>query len=245
MTAPLSWPGLDGRVAVVAGGAGAIGRAIVRTLAASGARVASVDRIGVPDLAAAEQITADLSIEGEVIGAMRRVRDAVGPVAVLVFAAGRTGTGPLATLRLEDWTSVLNDNLTSAFVLCREAYPSLRETSGNVVLIGSIRGHEGGATTSGPAYAAAKAGIANLGRYLAKEWAADGIRANVVVPGAVDTPMLRRLDDERLEMHRAGIPLRKFATPEEIAATVGFLASAHAASISGALINVSNGEWFG
>lgn len=245
MTDPSAWPGLEGRVVLVVGGAGGIGRAIVSTLSASGARVAALDRSDEAHPAAAESVAVDLGIERDVKAAVARVREQVGPIGVLVFAAGRTGAGPLAGLSLADWDAVLRDNLTCAFLLCREVYPDLKDLGGNVVLIGSIRGHEGGATTSGPAYAAAKAGIANLGRYLAKEWAPDRIRANVVVPGAVDTPMLRRLDDGRLKALRANVPLQKFATPDEVAAAVAFLASTHAASITGALVNVSNGEWIG
>jgi NAD(P)-dependent dehydrogenase (short-subunit alcohol dehydrogenase family) len=106
----------------------------------------------------------------------------------------------------------------------------------------SPNGVHGGTVLSGPAYAAAKAGVLNLTRYLAKEWAADGVRVNCVVPGTVDTPMLKRLDEAELKAIVNSIPLGRLTTPQDVASACAFLCSDHTRSMTGAVMNVSGGR---
>jgi NAD(P)-dependent dehydrogenase (short-subunit alcohol dehydrogenase family) len=110
-----------------------------------------------------------------------------------------------------------------------------------MVLMSSSNAVNGGSAVSGAAYAVAKAGLLNLSRYLAKEWAPDLIRVNCIAPGPVATPMLDRLDAAAHAALIAAIPLKRYAEAAEIAAVTGFLCSAHAASMTGAVINVSGG----
>ena len=136
---------------------------------------------------------------------------------------------------------MLDANLTSAFLLARACHRHLRRPGGTLVLLSSTNGRNGGGPLSGAAYAAAKAGILNLSRYLAKEWAAEGLRVNCVAPGPVDTPMLERLSAPQHQQLMAALPLGRYAQPDEVAGAIAFLCSSYAASITGACINVSGG----
>lgn len=245
MTKFEKWPGIAGRIAIVVGGGGGIGAAIVKTLAASGAKVAVVDPSAGDVAEARVRIRSKIQNDDAAREIVREVVGALGPVGIVVFAAGRVGTGPAVSTTYSEWSEVLHDNLTAAHLICSAAYPSLKEIGGNIVLLGSIRGLDAGASTSGPAYAASKAGILGLGRYLAREWAPDGIRVNVVMPGAVDTPMLQRLTPAQHERLKGRIPLGKYASSGEIASAVAFLASEYGGSMTGSYMNISNGEWIG
>ena len=239
------WPGISGRTAIVVGGGGGIGAAIVGTLAKSGATVAVVDPSSGDVAEAHIRIRSRIQNDEAAREIVQQVVGQLGPVGIVVFAAGRVGTGPAVSTTYAEWSEVIHDNLTAAHLICSAAYPGLKATRGNVVLLGSIRGLDGGASTSGPAYAAAKAGILGLGRYLAREWAPDRIRVNVVMPGAVDTPMLQRLTPEQHERLKGRIPLGQYASSEEIASAVAFLASEYGGSMTGSYMNISNGEWIG
>ena len=110
-----------------------------------------------------------------------------------------------------------------------------------MVLLGSSNGISGGSALSGAAYAVAKAGVHNLTRYLAKEWAADGIRVNALAPGPIDTAMVARLDGATRSVLRRDVPLGRFGTADEVAAHVLFLCSRHAAWQTGTVTNLSGG----
>jgi 3-oxoacyl-[acyl-carrier protein] reductase len=235
-----------GRVAFVAGAAGGIGMACVEAFRDAGAQIAAMSR----NKARLEEINADngsLALVGD-CGREDDVRQAIaeaqtrfGRIDYLVNAAGVVGAGALAATSLTDWQDVMDANLTSCFLLCREAHAALKASQGTVVLMSSTNGINGGTRLSGAAYAVAKAGIINLTRYLAKEWAADGIRVNCVAPGPVETPMIERLSDDEHAALKQLIPLGMYATAEQVAAKTLFLCSHHAATTTGTVANISGG----
>lgn len=231
-----------GKVALVAGAAGGIGSATVALFRSAGAQVGLFDlihwRVTDKNLV---PISGDVSSERDCAGAVARTVERFGRLDYVINAAGRVGAGKLVETRKKDWNDALAVNLDPAFFLARAAHPHLAATRGALVLISSTNGRNGGSHLSGAGYAVAKAGIINLTRYLAKEWANDGVRVNCVAPGPVATPMLDRLNDAEHAALKAAIPLGRYAEAGEIAATIGFLCSAHAASITGACINVSGG----
>ena len=233
-------PDVDGKVVFLTGSANGIGLALRSKLSALGAKVFAVD-MAAQKGDSAVTYKADLAREADVKNAVAACRRALGPIDNLLHVAGRIGRGPLTEMSLKAWREEIAVNLTSAFLLAREAYGDLRQTKGSVVFVSSPNGVHGGTTLSGPAYASAKAGLVNLTRYLAKEWAGDGIRVNCLVPGTVATPMLDRLSDEERESLIRSIPLGRLGTADEMADAVLFLA-ASAPYMTGATLNVTGGR---
>jgi 3-oxoacyl-[acyl-carrier protein] reductase len=233
-----------GKVVLVTGAAGGIGRETVRLARASGAKVAAFDlaRRGLPresrDVLA---MTGDAAAEADVRALVRDTVKRFGRIDAVVSAVGVVGAGRLDAMPLAEWHRLLDINLTSAFLLCRETWRPLKRARGSVVLFSSTNGRNGGSHLSGAAYAVAKAGIVNLTRYLAREWAPGGVRVNCIAPGPVDTPMVGRLTPGQHAALKKAIPLGRYATAAEVAATVAFLCSPNAASMTGTCINVSGG----
>lgn len=232
-----------GKVAFVTGATGGIGHACVEQLLASGASVVATGRraVGGAEDSRLLKLSLDVTDEAQVIDAFAKAKARFGTVDYLIHMAGMVGKGRLDAMALKDWHTVVDTNLTSAFLVLKHAYPLLRRPGGAVVLCGSSNGANGGGHLSGAAYAASKAALVNLTRYCAKEWAPDGIRVNIVSPGPVDTPMLDRLSEEQHAGLRAALPLGRYATAEECAAGALFLCSAHAASMTGTNMNISSG----
>jgi len=233
------------RVALVTGAAGGIGRETVAALMRGGFSVAAVD-LALADLPCAfdapfEAISADVTDESAVAGAVERCVRRFGALDCVVHLAGAVGRGPLVEVSAADWRRLLDVNLTSAFLLAKAAHPHLRKSRGTLVLVSSTNGLNGGSALSGPAYAVAKAGVINLVRYLAKEWGAQGIRVNGVAPGPVDTPMLARLPEATREALRQSIPLGRLADATDVAGVLSFLCSPQAAYLTGIVMNVSGG----
>ena len=165
----------------------------------------------------------------------------LGPPRWVVHTVGITGEGPFVDVSLEDWNRVVDVNLTSTFLLARAVHPYLRQTRGAMLLYSSTNAINGGNELSGPAYTAAKAGIIGIVRYLAREWAKDGIRVNAIAPGPIDTPMLDRLGPERRAFLAERAPLGRLGTAEECAAMTDFLCSDAAGHITGTIANISGG----
>jgi 3-oxoacyl-[acyl-carrier protein] reductase len=231
-------------VALVTGAAGGIGRAVVRRLRARGLKVVATDIVlaglacSDPDLLQEHLDVADAAEVEEVVG---RAVATFGRLDHVVHLAGRTGAGPLTEVDGESWRALLEINLSSAFYLAKAAHAPLAATRGSLILMSSTNARNGGSTLSGPAYAVAKAGIANLSRYLAKEWASDGIRVNCLSPGPIDTPMVARFSSAVRERLVEAIPLGRLGTAEEVAATVDYLTGPDAGFLTGTLHNLSGG----
>ncbi|MBD3915421.1 SDR family NAD(P)-dependent oxidoreductase [Nocardioides hwasunensis] len=218
------------RRALVVGGAGGIGAACAERLRADEYDIVVLDRALGHDAADPLSVADALSD--------------VDTLHVVVHAAGSVGSGGIAELNLTEWRRVLDDNLTSAAVVAQHALP-LMSDGGSMVLFSSVNGRHGGNELSGPAYAAAKAGLIGLTRHLAKHEARRRVRVNCVAPGPVDTPMLDRLSTDELNALVESMPLGHLTAPSEIAGTVAWLCSPAAASVTGTVIDLNGGLWMG
>ncbi|MBN0045725.1 beta-ketoacyl-ACP reductase (plasmid) [Streptomyces sp. JL4002] len=231
------------RSVLITGGNRGIGLAIARHLAEAGDRVAITYRSGEPPEGLLA-VRCDITDTAQVDAAFKEVEEQHGPVEVLVANAGITKDQLLMRMSEDDFTSVLDTNLTGAFrVTKRASRGMLRAKKGRVVYISSavaLRGESGQAN-----YAASKAGLVGFARSMARELGSRGITFNVVAPGLTETSMSEALSDEQLENLKTQIPLGRLARPEEIAATVAFLASEQAAYITGAVVPVDGGAGMG
>lgn len=221
-----------GRTAIVTGAAAGIGRATVERLGSAGWQVVGVDRnAGGPG--AGPLVVGDA---GDASVLEEALAHAGGRIQGLVCSAGIPPTGPWNSP--EHWDEVLRVDLTAPYTALRTCWPALLAGRGSVVLVGSIVGAVEGSVRS-PAYAAAKAGLEGLARSFAVIGAPDGVRVNVVAPGAVDTDF-----DERLlpADRRADVPLGRMGTADEIAPVVAFLLGPEASYVSGAVWTADGGR---
>ncbi|QGV81317.1 3-oxoacyl-[acyl-carrier-protein] reductase [Streptomyces ficellus] len=235
------------RSVLVTGGNRGIGLAIARAFAAFGDKVAITYRSGDPAELAEEGFLAvrcDITDAEQVEQAYKEIEEKHGPVEVLVANAGVTKDQLLMRMSEEDFTSVLDTNLTGTFRVVKRANRGmLRAKKGRVVLISSVVGLLGSAGQAN--YAASKAGLVGFARSLARELGSRNITFNVVAPGFVDTDMTKVLTEEQRAGIVAQVPLGRYAQPDEIAAAVRFLASDDASYITGAVIPVDGGLGMG
>jgi 3-oxoacyl-[acyl-carrier protein] reductase len=236
------------RSVLVTGGNRGIGLAIARAFAEAGDKVAVTYRSGEPPQALLDlgcvAVRCDITDAEQVDQAFKEVEASNGPVEVLVANAGITKDTLLLRMSEEDFTSVLDTNLTGAFrVVKRASKLMMRARKGRVVLISSVVGLTGSPGQAN--YAASKAGLVGFARSLARELGPRNITVNVVAPGFVDTDMTAVLSDERRAEIVSGVPLGRYAEPAEIASTVRFLSSDEAAYITGAVIPVDGGLGMG
>jgi NAD(P)-dependent dehydrogenase (short-subunit alcohol dehydrogenase family) len=251
----MSWDlGLEDRGVVVTGGAGGIGREVATAFASAGARVAVVDldrsrsEEVVAGLEAPERhlaIGADLSDLGAQEGVLRRVRDELGRFDVLAhLAAVLRRRATIEDVTEEDWDIQLDVNLKATFFLNRWAARLFREQGdGGRIINFTSQGWWTGGFGGSVVYAASKGGIVSMSRGMARTLAPDGITVNTVSPGGVDTEMMRSgsSDDDLANFVRM-VPLGRMARADELSGIVLFLASDHAAYITGATVNVSGGQ---
>ncbi len=232
-----------GRSVLVTGGNRGIGRAIAEEFADAGDDVAVTYRSGEPP-AGFLGVQCDVTDAAAVEAAYARIEQAQGPVEVLVSNAGIARDTLLLRMSDEDWTSVLDTNLTGSFrVVKRAAKGMLRLRRGRIVLISSVVGLLGSAGQVN--YAASKAGLVGMARSIARELGSRSITANVVAPGFVDTDMTADLPEAKKAEYLNAIPLGRFSTGEEIARVVRWLASDEAGYITGAVIPVDGGLGMG
>jgi 3-oxoacyl-[acyl-carrier protein] reductase len=231
------------RSVLVTGGNRGIGLAIARAFAEAGDKVAVTYRSGEPPEGLLG-VKCDITDSEQVEQAFKEIEAAHGPVEVLVANAGITRDTLLLRMSEEDFTSVLDTNLTGTFrVVKRASKGMLRARKGRVVLISSVVGLLGSAGQAN--YAASKAGLVGFARSLARELGSRNITINVVAPGFVDTDMTAVLSDERRAEIVSQVPLGRYASPAEIASAVRFLSSDEAAYITGAVIPVDGGLGMG
>lgn len=236
------------RSVLVTGGNRGLGLAIARALAGAGDKVAITYRSGEPPRELRElgclPVKCDITEPEQVEQAFKEVEDAQGKVQVLVANAGINRDQLLLRMSEEDFSSVLETNLTGTFrVVKRATRGMLRARAGRIVLISSVVGLLGSAGQAN--YAASKAGLVGFGRSLARELGSRGITCNVVAPGFIDTDMTRELTEDQRGVIMDKIPLARYGEPAEIAAAVRFLASDEAAYITGAVIPVDGGLGMG
>jgi len=234
-------PLLTGKVAMVTGGGGGIGRATAKTLMRSGATVVSVDLPGQSSAEGVDTLDCDLSDSKAVSGMFDAFEDRFKQLDILVHAAGTTRDGVSWKMTDENWRTVLGVNLDSAFYLARRAVPRMRTAGGgSIVLITSINGERGkfGQTN----YAASKAGLIGLGRSLAREAGRFGVRVNMVAPGLIETEMTAGMSDSDRQRSIDESVLGAIGSPEDVAAAVLYLSSPLSRHVTGQVLRVDGGQ---
>lgn len=238
---------LDGQIAIVTGGSRGIGRAIALELGRAGATVIVNYRSNAE--AAAEVVEAlggrGIAVQADVstpdgVKTLIEAAEEAGGLHVLVNNAGITDDNLALRMTDEQWSRVLDTNATAVFRMCREALALMsRKRHGSIVNIVSVSGLRGNPGQVN--YSASKAAVIGLTRTLAKEMGRRKVRINAVAPGFVQTDMVADVNDKVLEAATAAIPMRRLATPEDIAPVVRFLAGPGSAYVTGQVIAVDGG----
>jgi 2-hydroxycyclohexanecarboxyl-CoA dehydrogenase len=229
------------KTAVVTGGASGIGKAIAARLAADGHHVATIDlQASAADFA----FTADVTDRAQVDSALDKIRTQLGPVSILVNAAGLDGFSRFTDISFDDWQRVINVNLHGVFHCCQAVIAEMADAGwGRIVNISSSSTHSGVARMTH--YVAAKSAVNGLTKSLALEYGPSGITVNAIPPGFIDTPMLRAAEkrgDTNFERALATTPVRRAGRPEDIAAACAFLVSEEAGYITGQILGVNGGR---
>lgn len=230
--------GIEGRVAMVTGARGGIGRRVVETLEALGARTAGCDLAGdaIPGVLSVEM---DVTDNDSVDSGFRQIESELGPVEMLVTCAGVFREVPLDQLPTDEWHRTLDVNLTGTFLCVRRALDHMRAAgAGRIITLSSGAGLDGGAEACSH-YAASKGGVIAFTKGVANEYAMHGITANIVTPRAIRTPMIAGMEDALTEQ----IPVGRLGEPDDVAAAVAFLCSSHASFTTGE-VHVLNGGWW-
>ena len=225
------------------GGNRGIGLSVARTFAALGDTVVVTSRSGEP-IEGLNVVQCDVSDTASVDAAFDYIEANFGPVEVAVANAGITRDGLIMRMSDDDINDVLNTNLVGAIRVARRASRAMMKArKGRLVFVASVVGLMGSAGQVN--YAASKAGLVGAARSLARELGSRGITCNVIAPGFVDTDMTAELTDERKSEIVGNVPLGRYASPQEVADVVSFIASDEAAYITGAVIPVDGGLGMG
>ena len=231
------------RVVLVTGGSRGIGLACAKRFAELGDKVA-VTYNSSPPPPEFFGVKCDVTNANDVDAAFTAVEEHFGPVEILVSNAGITKDTLLLRMSEDDFSAVIDANLTAAFRVVKRATPKmLKARSGRIILMSSVVGLLGSAGQAN--YAASKAGLVGFARSLARELGSRSITVNVVSPGPVSTDMTAALGEDRLKELTEAVPLNRMATPEEIAGVVAFLAGPDGGYITGAVIPVDGGLGMG
>ena len=229
------------RVVLVTGGNRGIGLATAKRFQAAGHQVAVTARSGTgDDLEGLFVVKCDVTDKDSVDAAVTEIEESLGPVEILVSNAGITRDGLVLRMSDDDFSEVLNANLTGGFRVARRVVKQMmRARWGRIVFVSSVVGLGGQAGQAN--YAASKAGITGLARSLAKEFAGRNITVNVVAPGPTDTDMLAALSDAQRTAMLNMVPLGRLGAPQEIAAAIGYLASEDAGFVTGTVLPIDGG----
>ena len=245
---------LTGKVAIVTGGNGGIGLGMAQGLAQAGAKIAVVGRNAEKSAAAAQGladeakvetlvVTADLAHADQVERVAAEVLDRFGRIDILFNNAGINIRKPPHELSLEDWHTVLDVNLTSAFLLSKAVYPAMKRAGGGKIInIGSMTSIFG--SSFAPAYATSKGGIVQLTKSMALAWAPDHIQVNAILPGWFDTELTEKARQEIPGLHErvlARIAHGRWAKPADMAGTAVWLASPASDYVTGIVVPVDGG----
>ena len=232
-----------GRVVLITGGSRGIGLSTAKRFKALGDRVA-ITYNSSPPPEGFFAVKCDVTSSADVDDAFKAVEQHFGTVEILVSNAGMTKDMLLLRMSEDDFTEVIDANLTAAYrVAKRAAQGMLKARKGRIIFVSSVVGLLGSAGQAN--YSASKSGLVGLARSIARELGSRSITANVVAPGPVATDMLAALSEDRREALTAAVPLGRLASPDEIAGTIAFLASADAAFVTGAIIPVDGGLGMG
>jgi 3-oxoacyl-[acyl-carrier protein] reductase len=231
------------RTVLITGGNRGIGYAIAQEFLALGHRVAVTARSGSgPD--GAITVRADVTDSESIDAAFAEVEEKLGPIEVVVANAGITRDTLLLRMSEDDFTDVVDTNLTGAFrVVKRASKGMLKARFGRIILVSSVVGLFGSAGQVN--YSASKSGLVGLARSVTRELGARGITANVVAPGFIETDMTAELPEQQQADYKKSIPAGRFATADEVAKVIAWLASDDAGYISGAVIPVDGGLGMG
>jgi 2-deoxy-D-gluconate 3-dehydrogenase len=244
---------LRGKVAIVTGGNGGIGLGMARGLADAGADVAVVGRNETKSNEAVAElrgggvravaITTDVTDKAAVAAMVERVKGELGRIDILVNNAGINIRKPPHVLEIEEWNSVIDTNLTSAFLCSKAVHPAMKQAGGGKIInIGSMMSIFG--ASFAPAYAASKGGIVQFTRACACAWAADNIQANAILPGWIDTDLTKRARVEVDGLHErvlARTPAARWGAIDDFAGIAVFLASHASDFVTGTAIPIDGG----
>ncbi|GAB89652.1 SDR family NAD(P)-dependent oxidoreductase [Gordonia rhizosphera] len=230
--------------AIVTGGGSGIGLAVAERLRSEGYHVGTIDLAPAPDDPLAQ--TADVTDRAQVDAAFAAIRESLGPITILVNAAGIDGFQKFTRMTFEEWQKVIDVNLNGVFHTIQAVLPDMIDAEwGRIVNISSSSAHSGQPYMAH--YVAAKSAVNGLTKSLALELGPSGITVNAVPPGFVDTPMLRSAEGRKLlggtvEDHILRTPVRRVGRPEDIAAACAFLISEDAGYITGQILGVNGGR---
>jgi 3-oxoacyl-[acyl-carrier protein] reductase len=233
------------RTVLVTGGNRGIGLATAKQFAAQGHRVAITYRSEAPvDSEGLFAVRCDVTDAQQIDDAFTQIDKELGPVEIVVSNAGITRDGLVLRMKDDDFTDVLDANLTAGFRVARRAVKGMMKGRwGRIIFVSSIVGAAGQAGQAN--YAASKAGLVGLARSLAKEFASRNITVNIVAPGPIATDMLDVLPEERRQAMAEAVPLGRLGSPDEVAGVICFLASDAAAFVTGAVVPVDGGMAMG
>jgi 2-deoxy-D-gluconate 3-dehydrogenase len=245
---------LTGKVAIVTGGNGGIGLGIAEGLGQAGAKLAIIGRNAEKSKTAAKvlaeqtgseplSLIADLAKPDEVASTVKTIMEHFGRIDILFNNAGINIRRPPQTLSLDEWHTVLDVNLTAAFLMSQAVYPALKQAGGGKIInIGSMTSIFG--ASFAPAYATSKGGVVQLTKSLALAWAADNIQVNAILPGWFETDLTHRARTEVPGLYErvlARIPTGRWAQPKDIAGTAVWLASSASDYVTGVALPVDGG----